>query len=131
MSHSEQRNNDLTKLDIENDSFPHKKGRGNNPNSRKNLKPFKKGQSGNPSGKPVKFAQLKEVLDEYGDKGEFDASVVVVCISIIVSQSDIRNFIAYAFRYEFRAVKTGNAVPAIGPHMDTLDDAQSELQLGC
>jgi hypothetical protein len=72
MSHSEQRNNDLTKLDIENDSFPHKKGRGNNPNSRKNLKPFKKGQSGNPSGKPVKFAQLKEVLDEYGDKGEFD-----------------------------------------------------------
>ena len=72
MSLSEQRNNDLTKLDIENDSFPHKKGRGNNPNSRKNLKPFKKGQSGNPSGKPVKFAQLKEVLDEYGDKGEFD-----------------------------------------------------------
>tara|TARA_R100000655_G_scaffold45119_1_gene81968 strand:+ start:3725 stop:4498 length:774 start_codon:yes stop_codon:yes gene_type:complete len=70
-SHSEQRNNDLTKLDIENDSFPHKKGRGNNPNSQKNLKPFKKGQSGNPGGKPVKFAQLKDVLDKYGDEGEF------------------------------------------------------------
>jgi hypothetical protein len=71
-SHSEQRNKDLTKLDIENDSFPHKKGKGTNPNSLKNLKPFKKGQSGNPGGKPVKFAQLKKVLDEWGDKTDDD-----------------------------------------------------------
>ena len=66
--HSEQRNNDLTKLN----SFPHKKGRGQHPNSKKNLKPYKKGESGNPSGKPKKVAQLKEALDWWGGLTDYD-----------------------------------------------------------
>jgi len=60
VSHYEQRNMDLSELDL----FPNKKGRGQHPNSRKNLKPYEKGVSGNPSGKPKKVAQLKEVSGE-------------------------------------------------------------------
>ena len=67
MSHSEQRNNDNYSINIDDGSFPTKKGRGKHPNSQKNLKPFKKGQSGNPSGKPTKFANLKGALDRWSD----------------------------------------------------------------
>ena len=41
--------------------------RGEHPNSLKNLKPFPKGVSGNPLGKPLKYENLKRVLNEYGD----------------------------------------------------------------
>ena len=67
-SYSEQREDDLSKPD----NFSPKKGKGSNPNSRKNLVPFKKGQSGNPGGKPVKYAQLKKILDEWGNKSDDD-----------------------------------------------------------
>lgn len=68
VSHSEQRNMDLSKLNLS----PNKKGRGQHPNSKKNLKPYEKGVSGNPSGKPKKVAQLKEVLDWWGGLTEYD-----------------------------------------------------------
>ena len=62
------RDMDLSKTNLS----PNKKGRGQHPNSRKNLKPYEKGVSGNPSGKPKKVAQLKEVLDWWGDLTEYD-----------------------------------------------------------
>ena len=39
---------------------------GKNHNSTKNLKPFEKGESGNPGGRPVKFANMKKALDRWG-----------------------------------------------------------------
>ena len=68
VSHSEQRDMDLSKPNLS----PNKKGRGQHPNSKKNLKPYEKGVSGNPSGKPKKVAQLKEVLDWWGDLTDYD-----------------------------------------------------------
>jgi hypothetical protein len=70
VSHSEQRESDTPYTDLIEDNFSPKKGKGSNPNSRKNLVPFKKGQSGNPGGKPVKYAQLRKMLDEWGNKTE-------------------------------------------------------------
>ena len=83
MSHSEQRKIDLSKPDIENDIFAHKKGtdedsnypnfgRGQHPNSKANLNPFPKGVSGNPSGKPKKLERTKEYLDWWGNLTETD-----------------------------------------------------------
>ena len=83
LSHSEQRNIDLTKPDIENDIFHPKKdtdedsnypnfGRGQHPNSKANLNPFPKGVSGNPSGKPKKLERTKEYLDWWGNLTESD-----------------------------------------------------------
>ena len=39
---------------------------GKHPNSTKNLKPYGKGKSGNPGGRPVKFAKMKKALDRWG-----------------------------------------------------------------
>jgi len=41
---------------------------GKNPNSLANLQPFEKGISGNPSGRPVKYAGLKNALDKWADE---------------------------------------------------------------
>ena len=39
---------------------------GKHPNSIKNLKPYETGQSGNPGGRPVKFAKMKVAMDRWG-----------------------------------------------------------------
>ena len=39
---------------------------GKHPNSIKNLKSYEIGQSGNPGGRPVKFAKMKKALDRWG-----------------------------------------------------------------
>ena len=45
--------------------MPHYK----HPNSIKNLKPYTKGESGNPGGRSVKFAKMKKALDRWGKEG--------------------------------------------------------------
>ena len=40
---------------------------GKHPNSLANLKPFEKGVSGNPGGRPDKFSKLKIALDKWAD----------------------------------------------------------------
>ena len=39
---------------------------GKHPNSLSNLKPFEKGVSGNPGGRPEKYHNLKKALDRWG-----------------------------------------------------------------
>jgi hypothetical protein len=58
-----------TRLKQEDDSLVTEKDyeRGEHPNSQSNLKPFEKGVSGNPSGRPSKQVKLKEALMKYGD----------------------------------------------------------------
>ena len=46
--------------------------RGEHPNSLKNLKPFPKGVSGNPLGKPHRFQKLASKLNNIGDGAEID-----------------------------------------------------------
>ena len=41
---------------------------GKHPNFLANLQPFEKGISGNPSGRPVKYAGLKNALDKWADE---------------------------------------------------------------
>ena len=41
---------------------------GKNPESLKNLRPFIKGESGNPGGRTKKYDKLKKSLDKWGDK---------------------------------------------------------------
>ena len=66
-SHSEHRESDTPYTDLIEEMFYAKKGKGNNPNSKKNLIPFKKGQSGNPGGRPTKYSKLKSALDNWAD----------------------------------------------------------------
>ena len=58
---------------------PLERRRGNHPNSQANLKPFEKGVSGNPSGRPSKHEKLKKALMKFGDRkknqwGNWDSS---------------------------------------------------------
>ena len=46
--------------------------RGEHPNSLKNLKPFPKGVSGNPLGKPHKYQKLAEKLNKLGGEDVYD-----------------------------------------------------------
>mgnify|MGYP000421554984 CR=1 FL=1 len=46
--------------------------RGEHPNSQSNLQPFEKGISGNPSGRPYKYENLKKALDVYGNHPSSD-----------------------------------------------------------
>ncbi len=66
------KNDNLTKPNIENESISDIKeseySRGEHPNSLKNLKPFPKGTSGNPLGKPHKYTKLAESLSKLGSK---------------------------------------------------------------
>ena len=66
----------LTKLDKYNENFSAFSDsdyvRGEHPNSLKNLKPFPKGVSGNPLGKPHKFQKLAERLNKIGDEQTLD-----------------------------------------------------------
>ncbi len=43
-------------------------GRGEHPNSRANLKPFEKGSSGNPNGRPMKYEKLRKALIYQADE---------------------------------------------------------------
>ena len=64
---SEHRESDTPYTDLIEEMFYARKGKGNNPNSKKNLIPFKKGQSGNPGGRPTKYSKLKSALDKWAD----------------------------------------------------------------
>jgi hypothetical protein len=67
ISHSEQRKSKTPYTDLIEEMFNAKKGRGTNEKSKKNLIPFKKGQSGNPGGRPTKYSKLKSALDNWAD----------------------------------------------------------------
>ena len=66
--------NDETNVDKQTDNRKDFSGinenysRGEHPKSQANLKPFPKGMSGNPLGRPHKFVKLAEALKEYSEK---------------------------------------------------------------
>ena len=67
---------DLTKLSKRKEIFSgnsdNEYARGEHPNSLKNLKPFPKGVSGNPLGKPHRFQKLASKLNTIGDGAEIN-----------------------------------------------------------
>jgi len=68
--------NNLTKVKVNDENISafndSEYARGEHPNSLKNLKPFPKGVSGNPLGKPHKYKKLADRLNKIGDAEVYD-----------------------------------------------------------
>ena len=60
------------KSDVVTGNSERRYGRGNNPNSRSNLRPWPKGFSGNPLGRPLKNSTLIKELNGIGDEEVVD-----------------------------------------------------------
>tara|TARA_Y100001970_G_scaffold267667_1_gene357948 strand:- start:285 stop:659 length:375 start_codon:yes stop_codon:yes gene_type:complete len=71
-TNNKQPTNDLSKVNLKNETISDIKeseySRGEHPNSLRNLKPFPKGVSGNPLGRPHKYTKLAESLSKLGSK---------------------------------------------------------------
>ena len=71
-SNNNQHIKNLSKVNVDNERITafseNEYERGSHPNSLKNLKPFPKGVSGNPLGKPHKYTKLAETLSKLGSK---------------------------------------------------------------
>ena len=75
MDHAERESNAIKEIIMNQKQVDNKKdftqnsetdGRGKHPNSQANLKSYPKGVTGNPGGRPTKFAKLKKSLDRIG-----------------------------------------------------------------
>jgi len=72
--------------------------RGKHPNSQDNLKPFKKGESGNPSGRMKAFSGIKDELKDYVNKENF--------VSNETPRQEIIERIVYMAKYgDWRAIE--------------------------
>jgi|TARA_B100002003_G_scaffold230653_1_gene240983 hypothetical protein len=80
-----------------------KSGRGNNPESRANLKPWKKGISGNPGGRPQKNERFIKALKSYGNKNCVDMDGVIRNDSW--SKEVVERIWADAARGNYQAIK--------------------------
>lgn len=90
----------------------HRKGRGSNPNSKKNLKPFEPGQSGNPTGNPPGYKQRATILRKWAD-------VNVDIVNPITKEKEKATVEDEVILSLIRESRKGN-VPAIKEFLDTL-----------
>ena len=73
--------------------------RGKHPNSQDNLKPFKKGESGNPSGRMKAFSGIKDDLKAYVNADDY-CSIDLTNRDIIVQE-----IVGMAKNGEWRAIE--------------------------